>query len=89
MSNSGTSPAERRLLHNSVASACEGKMKYSSAAEAAFVNHAIETKSRGKQHHKSRNNIYRCEFCKQWHIGRSLKRKRLNRTHQMFCSTEA
>lgn len=79
-------PDERRRAFNTPETACIGKVKYDTAAQAAETNHAIQTKSRGKNRN-SRNHTYRCEFCKKWHIGRANKWK-TKRTRQYFSVEE-
>lgn len=59
--------------------ACAGKEVYASPAEARrVIVRRLARSKRGNRKHTNAAlgmlNVYRCEFCHQWHIGRRARR---------------
>lgn len=57
------SGSQRWLSGEKYVVACMGKFKYTSGAQAGLA------KDRMKKKHRSVVNVYRCQFCSNWHLG--------------------
>lgn len=59
-------PGERRLV------SCTGKLRYDSGAAAALAKKKMRRHgSGGKRRDRQDTDIYHCDYCGGWHLGRS------------------
>lgn len=76
----GSAPAPREVPR--VSRGCRGKMQYPDRAEAMFDFHEIRRKVKKFGHGRwtsedvDRLNVYQCDECGYWHLGRSGHKKR-------------